>query len=152
MNRTRSSRPAKKQTSSMTRWGLLALLGILVLIAAGIYLARPPSGGTLALPAEVSVDQALSMREEGAFVLDVRQPEEWVDHHIPGSTLIPLGELEARLAEVPQDQEIVVVCRSGNRSAQGRDILKSAGFEQVTSMAGGLSEWRSTGYPTVSGP
>jgi rhodanese-related sulfurtransferase len=92
------------------------------------------------------------MREAGAFILDVRQPEEWLDHHIPGSTLIPLGELPARLSELPEDKEILVVCRSGNRSAEGRDILLEAGFEQVTSMAGGLTEWRSAGYPTVSGP
>jgi rhodanese-related sulfurtransferase len=45
-----------------------------------------------------------------------------------------------------------VVCRSGNRSQAGRDILLKAGFDQVASMAGGLSAWRSLGYPTVSGP
>jgi rhodanese-related sulfurtransferase len=54
--------------------------------------------------------------------------------------------------ELPRDQEIVVVCRSGNRSQQGRDILLQAGFTQVTSMAGGLSQWRSAGYSTVTGP
>jgi rhodanese-related sulfurtransferase len=81
-------------------------------------------------------------------VLDVRQPEEWDQVHIPGTTLIPLGELESRLSEVPKDKEVVVVCRSGNRSQQGRDILLNAGFEQVTSMTGGLNDWRSSGYPT----
>jgi rhodanese-related sulfurtransferase len=56
------------------------------------------------------------------------------------------------VSEVPQDQEVVVVCRSGNRSQQGRDILLSAGFEQVTSMAGGVNQWKSAGFETVSGP
>jgi rhodanese-related sulfurtransferase len=51
------------------------------------------------------------------------------------------------LNEVPRDRQIVVVCRSGNRSQQGRDILLNAGFEQVTSMTGGLNEWRASGYP-----
>jgi rhodanese-related sulfurtransferase len=48
--------------------------------------------------------------------------------------------------ELPKDQEIVVVCRSGNRSAQGRDILLEAGFAQVTSLAGGLTQWKAAGY------
>ena len=85
-------------------------------------------------------------------MLDVRQPEEWVDFHMPGSTLIPLDQLEARLDEVPHDQEVVVVCRSGNRSQAGRDILVNAGYNPVTSMAGGLKGWRAAGYETVSGP
>jgi rhodanese-related sulfurtransferase len=51
------------------------------------------------------------------------------------------------VSEVPRDKEIVVVCRSGNRSQQGRDILLDAGFAQVTSMTGGLNEWRAKGYP-----
>ncbi len=104
------------------------------------------------MPAEISVADAYAKREAGAFILDVRQPEEWNQVHIPGATLIPLGELQSRLSEVPSDQEVVVVCRSGNRSQQGRDILKNAGFEQVTSMAGGVNQWQAAGYPTVSGP
>jgi hydroxyacylglutathione hydrolase len=77
----------------------------------------------------------------------VRTAEDWNEFHAPDTTLIPLDELEARLDEVPRDREIVVVCRSGNRSQQGHDILLNAGFEQVTSMSGGLNEWRSKGYP-----
>ncbi len=86
---------------------------------------------------EVDVQEAYTLREQGAFILDVRQPEEWEAGHIPGATLIPLGELESRVDELPQDEEIVVVCRSGNRSATGRDILLDAGFTDVTSMGGG---------------
>jgi rhodanese-related sulfurtransferase len=94
----------------------------------------------------------IAKRSAGAFVLDVRQPDEWNEYHVPGSTLIPLDQLETRLNEVPQDKEIVVVCRSGNRSQPGRDVLKNAGFKQVTSMAGGLKEWKAAGLPTVAGP
>jgi rhodanese-related sulfurtransferase len=148
----KSRRPVKTQANPLRQYGLYVLLGIAVIFLAGIALTGFGASEGQVLAGEVPVDQALSMREEGAFVLDVRQPEEWVDHHIPGSTLIPLGELGTRLAEVPEDQEILVVCRSGNRSAEGRDILLRAGFEQVTSMAGGLTQWRSAGYPTVSGP
>jgi rhodanese-related sulfurtransferase len=100
-----------------------------------------------ALPAEVSVAEAVTKREAGAFILDVRTPEEWNEFHVPGSTLIPIDELPKRVAEVPKDQEVVVVCRSGNRSATGRDVLLKAGYPQVTSLAGGLTAWRSAGKP-----
>lgn len=104
-----------------------------------------------ALPKEVSTADALALREGGALVLDVREPDEWAAGHIPDATLIPLGELQARLGELPTDRNIVVVCRSGNRSAEGRDILLGAGFPAVTSMAGGMTDWTAAGYPTTSG-
>lgn len=113
--------------------------------------ASTGTSSTKALPAEVSTAQALALREAGAFVLDVRQPDEWVTGHIPDATLIPLGELSARIAEVPRDRQVVVVCRSGNRSAQGRDILLGAGYPSVTSMAGGMNDWAAAGYPTTPG-
>ena len=113
--------------------------------------AGAPGGAIQALPAEVPVAEALALRESGAFVLDVRQPDEWAAGHIPGATLIPLGDLSARIAEVPKDRQVVVVCRSGNRSAQGRDILLGAGYPSVTSMAGGMNDWTAAGYPTETG-
>ena len=100
----------------------------------------------------ISVSDVVAQRAAGAFILDVRQPEEWNDFHIDGATLIPLDQLANRVSEVPRDKEVIVVCRSGNRSKQGRDILKQAGFTQVTSMNGGLNQWQAAGYPTVSGP
>ena len=117
--------------------------------------AAPPaaaaSGGAAAalpaLPAEVSVADAAKKRDAGAFILDVRTPEEWNEYHVPGSTLIPLDQLSNRVAEVPKDKEVVVVCRSGNRSATGRDVLLKAGYPQVTSLAGGLKSWRNAGNP-----
>jgi rhodanese-related sulfurtransferase len=104
-----------------------------------------------ALPPSISVGDALALREAGAFILDVRQPEEWAAGHIPDATLIPLGDLPARIAEVPKDRQVLVVCRSGNRSAQGRDILLGAGYPSVTSMAGGMNDWAAAGYPTTTG-
>lgn len=141
---------SKKQTFNPTL--LWAGLGILAVILAGIYLFNPNSATADALPREVSVTEAAALRDAGAFILDVREPEEWNESHIPGAKLIPLGELASRVNEVPKDREVVVVCRSGNRSQQGRDILLAAGFEQVTSMAGGIKQWTAAGFETVSGP
>jgi rhodanese-related sulfurtransferase len=127
---------------------LLVLLAVLMMGVAGCSSApavdaAPPS----TLPAEITVDEAHDLYQDGVFFLDVRTQEEWDDFHAPNSTLIPLDELEDRLNELPGNEPIVVVCRSGNRSQAGRDILLNSGFEQTTSMAGGLNTWRDAGYP-----
>jgi len=145
----------------LTRWQLRRVIAFwALLVTAGVLLAAcqplpatslpPTPAPSKSLPAEVTAADAMAKRDQGAFILDVRQPEEWAEYHVPGSTLIPLSELAARSNEVPKDREVVVVCRSGNRSATGRDILIKAGFTQVTSLKGGLSGWKTAGYPTLS--
>ena len=148
MPKTQAKQKKKKNMSVWTWIGI----GMVVIVAVALVYFLIPRQGAGAMPAEISVADAYAKRESGAYVLDVRQPEEWDQVHIPGATLIPLGELQSRLSEVPRDQEVVVVCRSGNRSQEGRNILKNAGYEQVTSMAGGVNQWQAAGYPTVSGP
>jgi rhodanese-related sulfurtransferase len=143
---------ALQKTAPAITWLIAGIAVLAVLIGlsscAGAYAAPAAEG----LAREVSITQAGELREAGAFVLDVRTQEEWNQFHIPDSTLIPLDQLASRLGEVPQDEEILVVCRSGNRSASGRDILLKAGYPLVTSMAGGVTEWYTRGLPTVSGP
>jgi rhodanese-related sulfurtransferase len=149
---SRTKRKSKRKGNLFNSpWLWVGLAVVAILAFGGIYLNQSSQAAT-AYPQEISVSQAADWRQNGAFILDVRQPEEWNEAHIPGATLIPLGELENRLNEVPKDQEVVVVCRSGNRSATGRDILRQAGFEQVTSMAGGMNQWKGNGYPVESGP
>jgi rhodanese-related sulfurtransferase len=146
-----SSHKKQVQSQRVFRWGWL-VAGALVIAAAVLSFIFLNSGpATQTLPQEVSVQDAAELRAQGAFILDVRQPEEWQEVHIPGATLIPLGELAGRLDEVPKDKPVVVYCRSGNRSREGRDILQQAGFEQVTSMAGGIRAWLAAGLPAVSG-
>jgi rhodanese-related sulfurtransferase len=147
----RSKAQQKKKSQQQNSLWLWGGLGIVLLIVLSVLFFNNQGGTTAALPREISVAEAVAKRDAGAFILDVRQPEEWNEFHVENSTLIPLGELEARMSELPKDQEIVIVCRSGNRSGQARDILLGAGFSQVTSMAGGLNQWKAAGYPTVSG-
>ncbi len=146
--------PPKKYKSSQKKafplW-IVAVGLVILLVAAGIVIASQPQATATRLPAEISVAQASQAQKDGAFILDVREPSEWTQAHIAGATLIPLGDLPNRLNEVPRDREVVVVCRTGHRSAQGRDILTQAGFTQVTSMTGGLTQWQAQGLPVVSG-
>lgn len=153
--RKSTTKPTKRTVGSLKAgshllW-LFAGAVALALVALAAFTLLPGGQTAAALPKEISIVEA-AKRDAGAFMLDVRQPEEWLEYHLPGSTLIPLDQLSARLSEVPRDREIVVVCRSGNRSQQGRDILLQAGFPHVTSMAGGLRRWAAAGLPTVSGP
>jgi rhodanese-related sulfurtransferase len=161
MARTKKKNQRAVRRSNKTNY-LWPVIGVIALLAgiAGVVAfqaQRAPAAeiaqpAQASLPDEITIAQAAEKRDLGAFMLDVREPDEWEEFHMPGATLIPLGELESRLDEVPADREIVVVCRSGNRSAAGRDILKDAGISQVTSMAGGMRAWSDAGYPTLTGP
>jgi rhodanese-related sulfurtransferase len=131
-------------------WGWI-LLAVAVLAIASFAILQKSQSAVVSLPAEITVDQAAKMRDQGAFMLDVREPNEWTQFHIPGATLIPLGSLPGRLNEVPKDRDVVVVCRTGHRSAQGRDILLNSGFTKVTSMAGGVTQWQAQGLPIATG-
>jgi rhodanese-related sulfurtransferase len=147
-----------KINTSLRSIALAAIVVTLALTACGTATPTPAAvagagaaAAPAALPATVDTAEAARLREAGAFVLDVREPSEWNEAHIPGATLIPLGELSARVSELPRDKQIVVVCRSGNRSQSGREVLREAGFSSVTSMSGGLIRWQSAGLPLESG-
>jgi rhodanese-related sulfurtransferase len=144
-----SKRKSKKKSSHRNWYLLGALLVLVVIVVVAILLNKQGVGGASAtqLTYVITVQDAYQKYQEGVFILDVREPSEWDEFHIPNTTLIPLGELPDRLDEVPQDQPIVVVCRSGNRSQSGRDILVNAGFQNVTSMSGGVTQWSNLGYP-----
>ncbi len=80
------------------------------------------------------------------FVLDVREPHEMRDGYIAGAKLIPLGQLSVRMKELPKDREIVVVCRSGSRSASATKLLIAAGYTAIN-MKGGMLAWQWANLP-----
>ncbi|MGQ0465773.1 MAG: molybdopterin-dependent oxidoreductase [Sporichthyaceae bacterium] len=99
---------------------------------------------------EVSARAAHTLVANGALLLDVREPEEWRDGHAAVAVHIPMAEVHRRLTEVPRDVRIVVVCRSGGRSAAITDALRAAGYDAVN-LAGGMSAWSAAGLPTQRG-
>ncbi|MBX6394522.1 MAG: rhodanese-like domain-containing protein [Alicyclobacillaceae bacterium] len=75
-------------------------------------------------------------------IIDVRQPEEYAAGHIPGAELIPVGDIPAVLDRIPKDEEIVFVCRSGNRSGYVCAYLAHLGYDRVVNMKGGMLQWQ----------
>ncbi len=102
----------------------------------------PATMSTPALPT-VTVTELKALREARTphYLLDVREPHEDAIAHIDGSTLIPLGELPGRLAEVPRDQRVIVHCKLGGRSAKAVQLLLDNGFTNVWNVEGGITAW-----------
>jgi hydroxyacylglutathione hydrolase len=84
-------------------------------------------------------------------IIDVRRPDEWVGEfgHIEEAELITLNHLPDSIDNLPKDQTIVFVCRSGNRSAQAAAFAKENGFTNVFNMRGGMMEWTEKNFETV---
>ena len=100
---------------------------------------------------EVQVDELADARAEGGLLIDVREPEEYETVHVPGATLIPLGEVVARVAEVPRDQPVYVICATGNRSAKATQWYRMQGID-ARNVAGGTKAWVEAGKPIARGP
>ncbi|MFT4286388.1 rhodanese-like domain-containing protein [Nocardioides sp.] len=96
----------------------------------------------------VSIDDLPDPLPAGLSVLDVREDVEWAYGHIAGATHIPLGELPARLDEVPVGQ-LLVVCKVGGRSAQATMWLSGQGYE-VVNLDGGMLDWEAAGRAMIS--
>lgn len=99
----------------------------------------------------LSVQQASTLfSEKNAIIVDVRENNEWQEQHIPNAIHIPLGELSSRLTELDayKNSAIIAQCRSGKRSLQAAETLKSAGFTKVYNLEGGLNAWQKAGLPT----
>lgn len=101
-----------------------------------MHFAQLPAVAATAVPAD-------------GFVLDVREPGEWAAGHVQGALHVPMGEVVARLAEVPDDRRVHVMCRVGGRSAQVAQYLIGQGVDAVN-VDGGMMAWASAGRAVVT--
>ncbi len=96
---------------------------------------------------EIDIDQAATALEHGAVFIDVREPAEYVEGHLPGAVNLPMGQLMDRTSEIDPTRPVHVVCASGNRSSAMTDALTAAGFDAIN-VAGGTKDWIRSGRPT----
>src|SRR5215216_1236062 len=82
------------------------------------------------------------------LIVDVREPSEYAAARIPGAVSIPQADLATRLAEIPRDRELLVVCASGMRSLRSAQFLHAVGYERVTNLDGGTNGWLAAQRPT----
>jgi glyoxylase-like metal-dependent hydrolase (beta-lactamase superfamily II)/rhodanese-related sulfurtransferase len=147
--------------------GFMANLGlphpkqIDVALPANLRCGRPPDGAAPARAPEWAAARrsfagVLEVEAEwlgehlaDVAVVDVRELSEWNGElgRIPGARHLPLGELRARLGELPRDRPVVAVCRAGGRSAEASQILEQAGFARAANLSGGMIRWHDLGLP-----
>jgi rhodanese-related sulfurtransferase len=123
--------------------------GYLAWATAGLPISKPGEVTEVGPTPQVSARSAHRLVEAGALLLDVREPDEWHAGHAPGAALMPMALVRGRQAELPRDRRIVVMCRSGGRSAAVTDSLLAAGFDAVN-LAGGICAWSAVGLPVTT--
>ena len=102
------------------------------------------------LPQVTAPELAERLRAEpDLVVLDVREPVEWEEGHVPGARHIPMREVPGRLAELPRDRRIALICRGGARSSLVGSVLLSHGFTDLLNTWGGVSAWLEAGLPVT---
>lgn len=100
---------------------------------------------------EISVNELANKLLNGAFLIDVRELDEWLTERVPEVPLIPLGEITDRLKEFPKEREVFIICRSGARSATACQFLRSNDVNAIN-VAGGTLAWIASGEAVASGP
>lgn len=114
---------------------------LLLAVAAIIILRRVMGGGKGVENLTPDQVQERSKSLKKGHLVDVREPHEFSSGHIRGAKNIPLGQMSTRLDELDKDAEVILVCRSGNRSGQAARILKRSGFQKVAHLQRGMMSW-----------
>jgi rhodanese-related sulfurtransferase len=99
---------------------------------------------------QLDLEEFERQRDEGTFVLDVRNYDEYELAHVPGAVLIPLRELPDRLDELPDGDSLLIICQTGVRSQRACEFLGDDGWD-VANVAGGTAEWVGSGRPVATG-
>ncbi len=126
---------------------LVVVVAVIALAVVGVSVVR---GSTSAGPlTTVSVHDLHAALADEPTLIDVREPFEYADGHVASAVLMPLAQVVDLARDLPRDQTVYVICRSGNRSAQASEALVRAGFEDVRNVDGGMLAWASAGYEVV---
>jgi rhodanese-related sulfurtransferase len=96
---------------------------------------------------EIDVEGLARRLGDGSVLLDVREPQEYAQGHVPGTINLPQADLATRLDEVPRDSPLITICEHGTRSLRAAQFLKQVGVTDVVSVAGGTDAWRGAGKP-----
>jgi rhodanese-related sulfurtransferase len=98
--------------------------------------------------ANITADEAHTLIEDGALLVDVRERVEWDRVRIPGAELRPMSTIDAWWRNLPRDRTVVLQCRSGQRSGNvARALMTQAGFTNVVNLAGGIIAWAEADLP-----
>ena len=95
----------------------------------------------------ITVQEANEMKDNGAAVIDVREPHEYSAGHVPGAALIPVNSVYARREELPKDKDLIFVCAVGQRSALAAEMAAAAGLTRLFNLEGGTDAWIKAGMP-----
>jgi len=100
---------------------------------------------------EICPTKTQALIKNGALLIDVREKDEVAQlaYDVPNIINIPLSIFEEHYTEIPKDREVVMVCKSGGRSARASERLKELGFTTITDLEGGITNWNSENKPTV---
>lgn len=98
---------------------------------------------------EISTEQGFEKSKKNILFIDVREDEEvlQVAYDVPNIMHIPLSQIRERMLEIPKNQEIIIVCRSGGRSMQATTFLAEKGYDAIN-LQGGIIAWQQQGFPT----
>lgn len=97
--------------------------------------------------ANVSVVEARDLQQQGAQLIDVREPSEFAAGHARGAHNIPLSQLSHRIGEIPLNKTILLICQSGSRSRTAQTLLERQNVLDVRNVKGGTSAWRAARLP-----
>jgi rhodanese-related sulfurtransferase len=100
---------------------------------------------------EISVHTLDEYRQAGAPLIDVRQPDEYTEAHVPGAKLIPMDQLPEQIEQIPTDTPVYLICATGVRSYRAAEWLTAQGFD-ASNVSGGTRAWIEAGKAVVAGP
>ena len=129
---------------------MIVVFAVIVLAAAAYYFMQTGSGDSDYGNVDVAEARDLIGEKGELVILDVRTVSEYESGHLEGAINIPVEALSGRLSELNPNDELLVYCRTGNRSTTAVGILKENGYDRIYHMDAGIVAWENAGFPTVS--